>query len=202
MTDLLCNFADVKAGPDKIPTYDSEYGKLAGSICFDMDFPTYIRQAGVQETGWYFTAATRYIRDNAWCADIMLQPSWTWNAINSRHFTGDAVRTIENGFTLFRCSSNGESGIVSPLGEIKARTYTGNNPNYPALFQLPLQHRQATMYTAVGFIFEWICLVASIFYYLMVLLPKETVLKSTRELCAMLGNPETTVLGSNSGNIN
>jgi hypothetical protein len=54
MTDLLCNFADVKAGPDKIPTYDSEYGKLAGSICFDMDFPTYIRQAGVQETGWYF----------------------------------------------------------------------------------------------------------------------------------------------------
>lgn len=31
--------------------------------------------------------------------------------------SGDRVRAIENGFTLLRCSSDGVSAVVSPLGE-------------------------------------------------------------------------------------
>ena len=45
----------------------------------------------------------------------MLQPSWTWGAILSRHMEGDAVRAVENGFSMLRCSSQGESGVVRQL---------------------------------------------------------------------------------------
>ena len=47
--------------------------------------------------------------------DLVLQPSWTWGAILSRHMEGDAVRAVENGFSMLRCSSQGESGVVSLL---------------------------------------------------------------------------------------
>ena len=48
--------------------------------------------------------------------DLLLQPSWTWGAILSRHMEGNAVRAVENGFSLLRCSSQGESGVVGGLG--------------------------------------------------------------------------------------
>jgi len=44
--------------------------------------------------------------------DLLLQPSWTWGAILTRHMEGNAVRAVENGFSLLRCSSQGESGVV------------------------------------------------------------------------------------------
>lgn len=50
--------------------------RLSGSICFDMDFPSYIQQASFKHI------------------DLMLQPSWTWNALDRRHFEGDAMRAI------------------------------------------------------------------------------------------------------------
>jgi apolipoprotein N-acyltransferase len=92
------------------------------------------------------------------------------------------MRSVENGFTLFRCSSNGESGIVSPNGEILARTFTGSDPLVPALYQLPLNPRQETLFTAVGFIFEWTCLAVSMLYYLSVLLPRNLVVRSTESV--------------------
>ena len=103
--------------------------------------------------------------------DILLQPSWTWNALSSRHFNGDTVRAIENGFTLFRCSSAGESGVVSPRGTVHQRRFTGSDPNVVVPFSLPLMPRVATLYTAVGFTFEWIMLSLSILIYIVLLTP-------------------------------
>jgi hypothetical protein len=60
------------------------YGRVAGAICFDLDHPAYVRAAG------------------AGAADLMLQPSWTWGSIGPRHFVSDMLRSVENGFTLFR----------------------------------------------------------------------------------------------------
>ncbi|KAF9998698.1 hypothetical protein BGZ65_005829, partial [Modicella reniformis] len=50
----------VIAGPNKLPVVDSDFGRLGGAICFDMDFHNFIAQAGDQKV------------------DILLQPSWTW----------------------------------------------------------------------------------------------------------------------------
>jgi len=73
--------ADVIAGPENLPIYDPVDGplsgiRLGGSICFDMDYPSYIQQGSFKHV------------------DLMLQPSWTWNALDKRHFDGDAVRTV------------------------------------------------------------------------------------------------------------
>lgn len=51
---------DTIVGPNHLPVADSEYGRLGGAICFDMDFQNFIAQAGDQNV------------------DILLQPSWTW----------------------------------------------------------------------------------------------------------------------------
>ncbi|CAO3572129.1 unnamed protein product [Mortierella alpina] len=55
----------VVPGPNKLPVADTEkFGRLGGAICFDLDFPNFIAQAGDQKV------------------DILLQPSWTWGNIN------------------------------------------------------------------------------------------------------------------------
>ncbi|GFR43434.1 hypothetical protein Agub_g4515 [Astrephomene gubernaculifera] len=76
--------AGVVAGPAHLPVADSPYGRLGGAICFDMDQPQYVRQAG------------------AAAVQLMLQPSWTWGAVGPRHVASNALRAVENGFTLLR----------------------------------------------------------------------------------------------------
>jgi apolipoprotein N-acyltransferase len=139
---------EVKAGPSVLPTHDSPYGLLGGAICFDLDFPNFIRQAGQKGV------------------DILLQPSWTWNAISSRHFVGDAVRSVENGFTLVRCSSDGESGVVGPTGIFTSRFFTGHDPRTVVSFSIPQRDRVDTMYNSFGFLFEW-CLLPAMAYFLL-----------------------------------
>jgi apolipoprotein N-acyltransferase len=103
--------------------------------------------------------------------DLFLQPSWTWNAISSRHFETNAVRAVENGFTLFRCSSNGESGIVDPRGKVQQRQFTGHSPLEKHVFSLPLNRRVQTLYASAGYGFEWLCLAVTACFYLAVLIP-------------------------------
>lgn len=71
-------------GPARLPHADTPYGRVSGAICFDMDHPSYVREAGLQRV------------------DLMLQPSWTWGSIGQRHFATDALRAVENGFSLLR----------------------------------------------------------------------------------------------------
>jgi apolipoprotein N-acyltransferase len=148
---------EVVPGPNHLPTHDSPYGKLGGAICFDLDFPNFIRQAGSKRV------------------DIFLQPSWTWNALSSRHFDGDALRAVENGFTLIRCSSDGESGVVSPSGVFTTRMFTGHDPSVEVAFTFPKSSRRTTMYTEVGFVFEWILLAPMCFFLVAVMLPEDYV---------------------------
>ncbi len=146
---------NIQAGEAVVPTHNSPYGILAGAICFDLDFPQYIRQAGQAHT------------------TLLLQPSWTWGALSSRHFNNNAVRSVENGFSIFRCSSNGESGIVGPSGKVLARMFTGDDPLQEVHFTLPLAPRLDTMFTNVGFAFVWVNLAVAIFFYSLILLPKK-----------------------------
>ena len=60
--------AGVTPGPQVLPMYQSEaYGLISGAICFDLDFPDYIRNAGLQKVS------------------IFLQPSWTWGDVGKRN---------------------------------------------------------------------------------------------------------------------
>ncbi len=71
-------------GTGVIPVLDTEFGRVASTICWDMDLPGFIRQAGRQNV------------------DIMLAPSGDWQAISPWHSRVAIVRAIENGFSLLR----------------------------------------------------------------------------------------------------
>jgi apolipoprotein N-acyltransferase len=151
---------EVKAGPLIIPTYHSSlYGTLSGSICFDLDYPNTIRQASRHKV------------------DLFFQPSWTWNAISSRHFVGNSLRAIENGFTLIRCSSDGESGVVDPKGVMKSRFFTGHNPEDVVTFPIAKETRVVTVYALFGYVFEWILLVLMGGCYFLLLAPSQWLTK-------------------------
>jgi apolipoprotein N-acyltransferase len=145
--------SNIQPGTNSLPTYKSQYGMLGGAICFDLDYPNYILEAGRKQV------------------KILLQPSWTWGALSSRHFEGNAVRAVENGFTLLRCSSDGESGVVGPRGQFLSRVFTGSNPAEAVSLALPLASRAPTLYVAVGFIFEQMILAIAIVIYVVLLLP-------------------------------
>ena len=151
--------SNVRPGKVDLPTYSAPgLGKLGGAICFDLDHPWFIRQAGERRV------------------DILLQPSWTWGAVGPRHFDNNALRAGENGYTLFRCSSDGVSGVVAGAGswggQIPSQVVTGHNTDTPILFQLPInlpveqtiqgERRFITLYTLCGFVFDWIMLGFSI----------------------------------------
>ena len=47
--DDVC--VDVRSGQSIMPMHTSPFGKLSGAICFDLDFPRFIHQAGVKKVG-------------------------------------------------------------------------------------------------------------------------------------------------------
>jgi apolipoprotein N-acyltransferase len=75
------------------------------------------------------------------------------------------IRAVENGFTLFRCVSQGVSGIFEPTLDslYTQKVASVNNDQY--LFYLPIQKRVATVYSYIGNIFVYICLSLGTFIF-------------------------------------
>ncbi|KAI8643721.1 carbon-nitrogen hydrolase [Parasitella parasitica] len=132
-------------GPPVLQYVDTdEFGRVSGAICFDYNFPQFISQASSLNV------------------DLMLQPSWTWGPIGTYHQQTNTLRAVENGFTLFRCVSQGESGIYEPTlnGIFNQKVASINAERY--LFSLPLQKRAATLYGYIGDSFGFFCLALGI----------------------------------------
>lgn len=91
-----------EAGDGRVPIADTPYGRLGAAICYDFDFPGFIRQAGRKRV------------------DIMLDPSWDWREIDPLHTRMAVVRAVENGFSLVRHTMKGLSLAVDPLGRTRA----------------------------------------------------------------------------------
>ena len=73
---------------------------MATAICFDADFPEFIRQAGQG------------------AADLLIVPANEWKAIKSLHAQMAAFRAIENGVSLMRPAASGISSAVDPWGRV------------------------------------------------------------------------------------
>ena len=79
---------------------DTPYGRIASVLCFDMDFPTFIQQAGRQSV------------------DIMLVPAFDWQPIKPYHTEVGLFRAVENGFSVFRQVNSGTSMAVDYQGRV------------------------------------------------------------------------------------
>jgi len=118
-------------------------GIVGAGICYDYDFPEYIRKSAGDD------------------ASLMLQPGWDWGAIGILHARMDALRAIENGFTLFRCSSGGISGVYDSYWGTRFETIIGtekfSNPTFAYSTTIPKLARQFTLFTYVGSMLGYSC---------------------------------------------
>jgi apolipoprotein N-acyltransferase len=130
-----------RKGPEIIQWVDTPYGRIAVSICRDLEMTSYIRQAGKANV------------------DIMLSSAWEQERGLVIHST--YMRTIEYGFSLLRPSQNGISVAVDYNGNVLNQMDSADPGNGIMYAQLPIQGIN-TLYTRIGDILGWICVVGSL----------------------------------------
>jgi apolipoprotein N-acyltransferase len=126
-------------GDGQLPRFDSEYGVLSAGICFDLDFPRLMAQAG---------------RMNA---DIVFQPADTWPEVKWLHARMGRLRAIEQGFTLVRSAREGVAMITDPLGRLIAMRDTDVGGIGVLVADVPMNAGIRTIYSRTGDVFAWIC---------------------------------------------
>jgi apolipoprotein N-acyltransferase len=133
-----------KVGDGKLQTVNTPFGVLSGVICYDLDYPAVIQQAGRNGTG------------------LMLVPSKDWFEIDPVHTHMAVFRAIENGMSLVRQTDTGLSIAVDPYGRVLAQTDFFGATDRTLVAQVPVRH-VTTVYALFGRWFEWICLAGFLF---------------------------------------
>ena len=129
-------------GPRNIQTIDTPYGKLTSVICLDMDFPSFMRQAGQQSVDIVLSGA------------IDGTPASKGNPL---HSVMASYRAIESGFSLARGGYYAQSVAVDYQGNILGRNdyYTANDRTL--VVHLPVKGTP-TVYSNLGDFFPWLCI--------------------------------------------
>lgn len=107
------------AGDGVTPVIDSTVGRLATAICFDMDFPATIRQAGRGR------------------ADILLVPYSDWYGIKAFHQQGAVMRAVENGVSVVRQADQGVAMVIDPQGRVLTSVDSQSVPQQVLVAQVP-----------------------------------------------------------------
>ena len=81
---------------------DTPYGRISAAICFDMDFPTLLRQAARQDV------------------DIVVVPAFDSEGIKPYHTQVGLFRAIDGGFSIVRQVNTGTSMAVDYHGNVLA----------------------------------------------------------------------------------
>jgi len=132
-----------RLGDGKILFHDSPYGKLAALICYDADFPGFVRQAGKAD------------------ADIMLVPAQDWAEITPIHGRMPMLGAIENGYSLIRNGYHGVSIAVDYHGKLLSQLDNFTTDERVMLADLPTQGA-GTVYAQIGDVFAWLCILVSV----------------------------------------
>ncbi len=125
-------------GDGRLPVLDSDYGRLSNGICFDLDFPGTIRQAG--RAG----------------VDLFLGPSDDWQAVDPAHSQKAVFRAIENGFSLVRQASRGLSIAADYEGRVLAASDYFKTPQQTMVALVPMRGVR-TIYARLG---DWLALLS------------------------------------------
>lgn len=124
-----------KKGPEIIQSTDTPYGKIGISICRDMAFSPFIRQAA---------------RDNV---DIMLSPSYDWPKSPVPWYL---LSTIENGFSFVRPTYNGFTYAADYHGNVIATMDSDETEDGIMYADVPVKGIK-TLYPIIGDALGWLC---------------------------------------------
>ncbi|MCK4707170.1 MAG: hypothetical protein KAU21_01015, partial [Gammaproteobacteria bacterium] len=89
-------------GDSTLKAGDLGLGRVSGAICYEMDFPEYIRQSAELRS------------------ELFLTPANDWKDIKRTHAKMARLRAVENGTALLRVASRGLSQAVDPVGRVQA----------------------------------------------------------------------------------
>jgi len=134
-------FAEQEYGSDDIiPVIDTPYGRLSPVICYDADFPEFLKQTNKIGT------------------DILIVPSGDWKAIDPYHAYMSSLRGIENGVSVVRPVSRGTSIATDPYGNLLASTDFFNSEDKTMVANVPMQGIN-TIYNRIGDLLPYVTLV-------------------------------------------
>jgi len=148
----------INAGEKKIKTFDSPYGRIASVICFDMDFPTFINQAGKKNV------------------DIMLVPANDWQEITPYHANMSKLRAIENGFSMVRCTGQGLSSAVDFNGKVLNQLNYYQTEENIMISDVPIKGVK-TIYAILGEWFVWVCIIGLLLIFGKVFYRRKTIIQ-------------------------
>lgn len=126
-------------GDGIIKYFDSPYGRIGSAICFDMDFPTLIKQSGKMDI------------------DIMLVPGSDWEEISPYHTYVASTRSIENGFNMVRSTLKGLSASFDYKGQLISSNDFFKTNEVILYSDVPVKGRK-TVYSFLGDFFAWFCI--------------------------------------------
>jgi apolipoprotein N-acyltransferase len=142
-----------RKGPEIVQFVDTPYGKIAISICRDMEFPQYMRQAG--KAG----------------VDIMLSPAYEWPKGRVVHSV--YMRAIENGFSLVRPTYNGITIAEDFNGRILTQMDSAEAGDGILYAEVPTQGTN-TIYTTFGDLFGWLCVLGSVAFVVLAIASRKS----------------------------
>ena len=124
-------------GPEIIQSVETPYGKIGISICRDMSFPSYLRQAP---------------KDNV---DIMLSPSYDWPKSPAAWYL---TSTIENGFSFVRPTYNGYSYAADYHGKELAHMDSDQTEKGIMYSDIPVKGIKV-LYPILGDLLGWLSVI-------------------------------------------
>jgi len=125
-------------GAGRLPVVETPHGRLTTAICYDLDFPWLIRQAGQGQ------------------ADLLLVPASDWREIGELHHVSAVFRAVENGVTLVRATRWGWSAVADASGRELARLDHFTVSEGLLIIDVPVAGRR-TLYARIGDGWAWLC---------------------------------------------
>ncbi len=122
---------------DPLPVIDTPYGRITGPICFEGNFPWYVRQPGKSDV------------------DIILSPSNDWKAMSPWHTYIACTRALELGASMVRHANEGLSMAVDYQGRVLATMDHFTTPDGQRIMvsQVPIRG-VSTFYGRYGDVFS------------------------------------------------
>jgi len=141
-------FVEQEYGSDDIiPVIESPYGNLSPIICYDADFPHFLKQTVKNKT------------------DILMVPSGDWQAIDPYHGYMASLRGIENGISVFRPVSRAVSIATDPYGNLLGSTDFYTSKDKILVARVPIQGIK-TIYNHIGDLLPYLSILLTFFMLL------------------------------------